>query len=1009
MMQIRTYTKYNTLLGWLVFILASATYLLTREPTASWWDCGEFLSAAYKLQVVHEPGSPLFLLIGRLFSFLAIKPAQVASAINASSALASGGTILFLFWSITALARKMILSAEADFTPGNIGAVFGAGLVGAMAYAWSDTFWFSAVESEVYALSSFCTALVFWAILKWEAHADEEDATKWLLFISYVMGLSIGVHLLNLLTIPAICYVFYFRKYRPGVKGILITGVLSIIILAGILYGLIPGMIKGAAGLDVLAVNSFHLPFNSGAFFFFLLAAIGLGLAICITQRKKMKVLNTLLLGITFILIGYGSYAMVIIRANANTPLNNSNPDNFISLLGYLGREQYQDSPLVYGQDFTSKVVKVNPGPMRYRKGSEKYDELGPKPEYVYDGATSSFFPRIWDNDHARDYRAWLGLRPDQQPTFSDNLSYFWNYQLNYMYWRYFMWNFAGRQNDAPSSYPNPVKGNWISGLKFADAARLGNQSQLPSSITSNKGYNRLYFLPLILGLLGLFFQFKNDRKAFMVVILLFLFTGIAISIYLNMPPSQPRERDYAFAGSFYAFAIWIGLGVLCIYKFIAYRMDARIAAFSVTLACFIAVPLVMGFQEWDDHDRSTRFTTRDFASNYLNSCAPDAILFTYGDNETYPLWYAQEVEGIRTDIRVINLSLFDASWCIDKCRYPVNRSAPLPISWKPMQYADGTRDYLSLTDKKLKGYTELGEVLDFMGSDDPASKNEDGENYMPTRRFKLSIDPADVLRSGTVNASDRSRIVPAMEWTFNHNSISKGQMIILDILVHNKWKRPVYFCATMGSDSYMGLDNYLQQEGITYRLVPLKKTGKGKATDYAVNRPVMYHHMMDLYHWGNLNGDIHIDDQTNSFAGSFKDLFVQLAADLYAGHRIDSCKKVLDRCLKEIPPLPPLNSQLGDEDFTDLRMAELYYQCNAPEPANKIMERQLRHIKEEVIFAESESRPTFRSSSRETIRDSRALLEEMDRLSKTYRKNAFSKDIHTLEQGESGISPEIR
>ena len=1000
------YQKINNLCGWLIFIIASSTFLFTREATASWWDCGEFLSAAYKLQVVHEPGSPLFLLIGRMFSFLATSPATVASMINASSALASGATILFLYWSITALARKLILKDISDYTLGNVIAVMGAGLVGSLAYCWSDTFWFSAVESEVYALSSFCTALVFWAILKWEVNADQERSGKWLLFIAYVMGLSIGVHLLNLLTIPAICYVYYFKRHKPNLAGGIITGVISIFILAGILYGLIPGMIKGAASIDLFAVNRLNLPFNYGAFFFFIVSALLLASGIWYTNSRKKPLLNAILLGVTFILIGYASYAMVIIRAKANTPLNNSKPADFISLLGYLGREQYQDSPLAYGQNYTARVIKVDQGEMRYRKGLSRYDELGPKPVYVYDPVATTLFPRIWDSDHANDYRIWLGLQKNDVPSFADNLSFFFSYQLNYMYWRYFMWNFAGRQNDAPSAFPNPTKGNWLSGLKFTDAARLGNQQALPKSILTNKAYNRLFYLPLFLGLLGLYFQFRNNKLDFLAIFLLFLFTGIAIAVYLNMPPSQPRERDYAFAGSFYAFTIWIGLGVLALYKLAIKRLEPRLAASGVTIICFLAVPILMACQEYNDHDRSTRYTTRDFAANYLNTCAPNSILFAYGDNETYPLWYAQEVEGIRTDVRVINLSLFDASWCIDNAKLPINKSAGLPITWKNSQYADGTRDYISYTDKSLKGYTELRDILDFTGSDDPASKNEDGENYLPTRKFKLTVDPAQVISTGTVPLSQKNEIVKSMEWTFNHNSITKGQLIILDMLAQNKWKRPVYFCATMGADSYMGMDAYLQQEGIAYRLVPVRKDSTRTQAEYQLNQPLMYHNLMDNYKWGNLNGNIHIDDQTNSFAASFKDLFVQLATSLYTSKKLDSCRKVLDRCVGEIPTLPPLNSQINDGDFADIKIADLYYDCGETLKANRLMTSQLSHIDDELNFAKSQGNARARSLFADVLREGDSLLDEIIKVSKKHGQTGINQKASLMQLQENARLP---
>lgn len=570
------------------------------------------------------------------------------------------------------------------------------------------------------------------------------------------------------------------------------------------------------------------------------------------------------------------------------------------------------------------------------------------------------------------------------------------------------MWNFAGRQNDTPSSFPNPTKGNWLSGIKFIDALRLGNQSALPLSISANKGYNRLFFLPLILGLLGMYFQYKNNKHDFLVVVLLFLFTGIAIAVYLNMPPSQPRERDYAFAGSFYAFTIWIGLGVLALYKLAQSKLKPRIAAISMTILCFLSVPLLMANQEWNDHDRSTRYTTRDFAANYLNSCAPNAILFAYGDNETYPLWYAQEVEGIRTDVRVLNLSLFDASWCIDNAKLPVNKSPGLPITWKNSTYADGTRDYISYTDKSLKGYTDLKDILDFVSSDNAASKNDDGENYLPTRKFRLSVNSAQVISTGTVAASDKNKIVNNMYWTFNHNSISKGQLIILDILAHNNWKRPIYFCATMGSDSYMGMDAYLQQEGIVYRLVPVKKDSSKAQSEYMVNQPVMFHNLMHLYKWGNLNGNIHIDDQTNSFAGSFKDVFVQLAGSLYASGKRDSCLKVLDRCIEEIPALPPLNSQIGDGDFADIRIADLYYDCGAIPKANKLMLAQLGHIANELAFVRSQGNTRARLIFADVIRESSSLLDEIIRVSKNHGQTGINQKANLMQLKENARLPEF-
>jgi len=974
------FSRLNNLAGLLVFLIAGATYLLTREPTASWWDCGEFLSAAYKLEVVHEPGSPLFLLIGRLFSLFAANRRAVASMINASSALASAGTIMLLFWTITRITRRITTERIA---------VIGSGLTGALAYCFSDTFWFSAVESEVYALSSLCTALVVWAIFKWDDEAKlNKNASRFLVLIAFVMGLSIGVHLLNLLTIPAITFIVYFHFYKPTVKGVLLSFLVSLAVLAGVLYGIIPLTIAFAARTDVLMVNTFHWPFNLGALGFLSLVALALAALLFVSRRRKWVLIHNLSLALAFILVGYSSYAMVLIRAAADPPLNNSKPDNFISLLGYLGREQYQESPLLYGQYFTADLIKVSPGEMRYRKGTTAYETIGPKPEYVYDPAASTIFPRMWDSEHAADYRYWTGLNDKQEPSFFDNVNFFVSYQVDFMYLRYFLWNFAGRQNDSPSTVPNATKGNWLSGIPFIDIWHLGNQGQLPSRLAGNEAQNKLFFLPLLLGLFGLIFQIWKDRKGFLIILLLFLFTGLAVVVYLNMPPSQPRERDYAFSGSFYAFAIWIGLGVagLCSLR----SRESHLRTMIIVSCCLLLVPFLMACTEWKDHDRSTRFTTRDFAKNYLESCDPNAVLFSYGDNETYPLWYAQEVEGVRTDVRVINLSLFDASWCIDKARKKIGLSSPLPISWNSRDYVDGVRDYLYYHDGGLKSDAQLQDVLDFMRRDDAKGKNEDGENYLPTKNFSLKIDPREVLETGTVSESLRDSVAPYMTWNFNHNTISKGQIIILDILAHNHWRRPVYFCATMGSDSFMGMDAYLKQEGIVYRLEPLKQVDR-KRVEFSMDELKTYHDLMDLYQWGNLNHGIHIDDQTNSFAGSFKEIFVALATKLYGENKKDSCLKVLNRLQAVIPDLPPLGNEISEEDFSDVHVAEMYFGLGETAKGSTLVRKQLLNVSEYLDFVWSRHGNGGDSNDREIVNDGNSLLAQMLTVAHSFKLPALS------------------
>ncbi|MBU2269498.1 MAG: DUF2723 domain-containing protein, partial [Bacteroidetes bacterium] len=664
-----TYKRINNLLGWLSFLIASIVYISTLEPSASYWDCGEFISAAYKLQIVHQPGAPLFLMIGKIFSLFASDPTKVAYCINISSALASGATIMFLFWSITALARKVVLKYKTAEDSTDLILIMGAGLVGALAYAFSDSFWFSAVEAEVYAMSSLSTAIVFWAILKWDAHADEPFADKWLLFIAYVMGLSIGIHLLNLLAIPAIALVYYLRRTKKTTnRGVLTAIMVGIIILAIIQYGIIQYLIKIAANFDLLFVNSFGLGFGSGVIFFI---ALMLGLTIYLiiySIKKKKPILNMVMLSFVLIIFGYSSFVMIVVRAKANPTLNNSNPDNAFSFLSYLNREQYGDRPLAYGQYFDSKPVETKDNGNIYRKGDTKYEIAGKKQSYVYDRNT--IFPRMYsdDSNHPAVYRDWMNLGPQESPTFATNLGWFATYQVGFMYMRYFLWDFAGRQNDS-QGIGNYTDGNWLSGIKFLDALRLGNQSDLPESIIKNKSYNQLFFLPLILGLIGAFWHFKVAQKDAGIVALLFFFTGLAIVIYLNQTPSQPRERDYAYVGSFYAFAIWIGLGVFAISSWMRKFLNPKMAAILASSICLLAAPVLMASQEYDDHDRSQKTTARDFAKDYLASCAPNAILFTYGDNDTYPLWYVQEVENFRPDIRIVNLSLFDTDWYINQLR----------------------------------------------------------------------------------------------------------------------------------------------------------------------------------------------------------------------------------------------------------------------------------------------------------------------------------------------------
>jgi hypothetical protein len=960
----------NIVAGWITFIIAAFVYLSTIEPSASFWDCGEFISSAFKLEVGHPPGAPLFMIMGRFFTlFAGSDVTHVAKMVNAMSALASALTILFLFWSITHLAKKIIVKND-ELSTGNVIAIIGSGLVGALAYTFSDTFWFSAVEGEVYASSSLFTALVFWAILKWENVADEPHANRWLVFIAYLMGLSIGIHLLNLLAIPAIVLVYYFRKYEITTAGIFKSLLLSAVILGGIMYVLIPGAIKIASFFELAFVNTFGLPYSSG-FLFYVLLLIGLIFyGLYITHKKQKIILNTIILVVTVILIGYSSYAMLVIRSSADTPMDQNDPENLFSLLYYLNREQYGDRPLLYGQYFNSPIIDTKEGKPSYYKADGKYKATNFRIKYVYDKKYNTLFPRMWSNDadggHIDAYVRWANLkesdlfqaRIDQNgnvmrdregnvvydydkakksPDFAQNLRFFWRYQVVHMYFRYFMWNFAGRQNDVQANFKTEInKGNWISGIPFLDNLRLGNQDKLPDTMRNNKARNRYFMLPLLLGLVGLFFHYKRHRNDFRVTLVLFIMTGLAIVVYLNQNPMQPRERDYAYAGSFYAFAIWIGLGVLALYDLLQKITPKSSGAVLATLISLVAVPAVMAKENWNDHDRSGRFIARDFAYNYLNSCAPNAIIFTNGDNDTFPLWYAQEVEGIRTDVRVMNLSYLGADWYIEQMQRKAYESDPVPFSLTLDQYRSGNRDVVYILDR-LKGYTNLREAIEFVASDDPRTKQlaEVGRkvDYIPARRFYIPVDTAKVVANGTVPRDKAYLVQPEMKWELpsDRNYITKNHLMILDLLANSNWERPIYYAITVSDDNYLNLDRFFQMEGLAYRVVPFSSQGDifGRG---GINTEVMFDNMVHKFRWGGVeNPDLYLDENVTRMLGNFRSSFARLALQLIAEHKSDMAREALDKCLAVIPEtVVPFN-------IYNVMLVEAYYQLGDSAQANRI------------------------------------------------------------------------
>lgn len=945
------YKKLNTIFGWLVWAIATVVYLLTIEPTTSFWDCGEFIATAYNLEVGHPPGAPLFMLIGRFFTLFASNE-TAAAAINTLSALSSSFTILFLFWTITAFTKKLAL-VKGELSSAKVYAILGSGVVGALAYTFSDSFWFSAAEGEVYAMSSLFTAVVFWAILKWEAVADEPSSSRWLVLIAYLMGLSIGVHLLNLLAIPAIVYVYYFKKKPLTTKGFFIAGALSILVLGIVQFGIIPGTYKIGSMFELLFVNSFGLPFHSGLIFYVILLTALIGVALLYTHKKGKALWNTVILCFTVILIGYSTFAVILVRSSANPPMDENNPENAFSLLSYLNREQYGDTPLLKGQFFNTPVVGYEEAKPAYYQNKEtgKYEQTneGVKNQPVYDKKTSGIFPRMWSSQghHIKTYKNWTNFKGKKtrasngeminKPTFAENMTFFFKYQIGHLYWRYFMWNFAGKQNDI-QGHGEITKGNWISGITPFDAGRLGNQDKLPKSITDNAAHNKFYFLPLLLGLLGLIYQLRNDNKNWLVVALFFFFTGLAIIIYNNQPPIQPRERDYAYVGSFYAFAVWIGLGVYALFDFLSQKIPAKASVAVATIVCLLAVPTIMAKEGWDDHDRSNRFTARDFARNYLNSCAPNAILFTNGDNDTFPLWYVQEVEQYRTDVRVVNLSLLNTDWYIEQMRRKAWDSDGIPQQIPEHKIRQGTNDYIPIYEKGIKGFVDVDEIIDFVTSDNPQTKvgvNTGKQvDYIPTKNLKVSVDKKKVLENGTVDKKYADRIVDNIEWNIKKNYVLKNDLIILDILAANDWERPIYFAITTGNDSYIGLTDYFQLEGLAYRLVPYKAQVYDGQTG-EINTDIMYDNLMNKFAWGGMEKDkVYMDENNRRMCMNFRNNFSRLATDFIRKGENKKAIEVLDRCVEVIP-----ESNVPYNYFI-LPIAESYYQLKEYEKGNEIVRK---------------------------------------------------------------------
>lgn len=1091
-------------MGWVVFAIAAFTYCSTIEPTASFWDCPEFITTAARLEVGHPPGAPFFMLFGNFFSQFASDASEIAKMINMMNALLSAGCILFLFWSITHLAKKLLVKDGAEPTVSQLIAVMGSGIAGALIYTWSDTFWFSAVEGEVYAFSSFFTALVFWLILKWEDNADQPHSDRWLVFIAYLVGLSIGVHLLNLLCIPAIVLVYYYKMSKnPTGKGSLIVLGISMVIVAAVLYGIVPGIVKIGGWFELLFVNALGMPYNTGLYIYLLLLTTALVWALWETTRAKSenrmyisfivcaallgipfyghgaasviigivvlgliagllfytrkatpRILNTAILCMTLMTVGYSSYALIVIRSTANPPMDQDSPEDVFTLGEYLGREQYGERPLFYGQTYKSQPEIKDNGdgyltyatekgaPVYQRKAKEHEDE---KDEYVkirekfslkYPSNQCMLFPRIYSDDplHVKAYESWLGgvtyhsvpynipgrePRTVEIPGQIDNIRFFLSYQVNWMYWRYFMWNFAGRQNDIQGN-GELEHGNWLSGLSWLDNARLGNQDLLPSDLKENKGHNIFYCLPLLLGLLGFFWQAFRDKKSiqqFWVVFFLFFMTGIAIVIYLNQTPLQPRERDYAYAGSFYAFSIWCGLGIAAIYEllggWLSKEMEARKAALIAALVGMVpavAVPAQMVSQTWDDHDRSDRYVCRDFGLNYLETIPHDGVIFTNGDNDTFPLWYNEDTEGKRTDVRVCNLSYLQTDWYIDQMKRPAylgeGQSSPLPISWKRYQYTSGKHEMIDVNPEVAEGVTIKDIVQEVVAKDSALAKRLWGDNpfelktairkfvlqdyaglseedkalvmglpsCLPSDTLYVTVDKDAVRRSGMkiIGDSIPDQMVISLS---GQGRVSKSFTMMLEMIAQSNFSRPLYMSTTVGASNYGNLYRHFMQEGIAWRITPFTFAGN-LPLNTACDTEKMYDNMMNKYRYGNLKQpDLYIDETTMRMCYTHRRWFANLITNLVKEGKKEKALKALEKCEKEIPSY----NVPHDAGSASLEIVNAYIACGQPSKAASILKQMEKRSKEYVEWYLSLSNAYFANSSRDCHQEFYALASIQD------------------------------
>ncbi|MEY2693160.1 MAG: hypothetical protein RIT03_1551 [Bacteroidota bacterium] len=1000
------YTKWNTLLGWVTFFIALVTYSLTVEPSMSFWDCGEYIATAAKLEVGHPPGAPLFQMVGAFFALFALNAKQVALMVNMVSVFSSAFTILFMFWSSTMILRKILQRFNNNADSSDL-VILGSSFIGALAYTFSDSFWYNAVEAEVYAMASLFISLLFWLGLRWEQDMDTPRGNKWLLVISLLIGLSFGVHFMALLTIPSIGFLYYFKHYKTiTLKNFIVANVVVVSILLFIFKLLLPLTMALFAKAEVYMVNEMGLPFNSGTIFIALLLVAFFYFGLRYTQQKGMVMYNTLILCVLFILIGFSTWMMLPIRANANTVINENKPSDAAEVLAYYNREQYGVNPLFYGPQYTDAFAGLDeeepyldkaPNYERdYKTGKYRITNNYKNAEQNSDKKHKAILPRLWSTEHIENYMSFTNppefrIKPDyseekelvdvitefrkgysageygneeyikflkaygeyliiEKPSTVDNLRFMVEYQFGYMYWRYLMWNFTGRQNDIQGKYDN-LDGNWLSGIPFVDELHLGSQDNLPQDVLNNKGRNTYYFLPLLLGIIGLAYHAKRDPKSFYVLLSLFLFMGLALKIYLNERPFEPRERDYALVGSFYVFAIWIGIGVYALYDYLKNIVQPKLAMPLVLGGCLLAAPVLMASQNWDDHNRANKYTAIAMAKAYLDSCEPNAILFTIGDNDTFPLWYAQEIEGIRTDIKIVNTSLFMTDWYIDQMKCKTYKADGLPISFNHEQYVGDKLDY-AIFNEKTKSRWDIKDLLNFIGSDDPRTlvemRNGQKIHFYPTNLARIPVDTA-AYRKYNKDITPYDSIVPYIDIEIKGQAMYKNRIMMLDVIANNNWKRPVYFTGgSFGDDDYLWMKDFLQLDGMVYKLVPIYSPipEDGSALDMGkINSDKMYDIVMK-WDWGNSElPSIYHDPETRKNSISYRSNLARLMEQLVNEKKIDKAKKVIDLAMTKMPV-----ELFGYYSLVD-PFAGGYYAVGDTTKARKLLDQLMTKYKENLSY----------------------------------------------------------